>query len=676
MTNDAQVQASTSGQGDAGSLIIDARGNVSFDIGAAFSTVEQTGKGKGGDIRISAESLYVTNGAQLAASTLGQGNAGSVVIDARGNVSFDGISSNARSSSGAFSTVEQTGVGKGGDIRISTESLYVTNEAQLAASTLGQGNAGSVIIDARNNVSFDIGDAFSKVEQTGKGKGGDIRISAESLYVTNGAQLVAATVGQGDAGSVIIDARGNVSFDDTFSNGRYSSGAFSRVEQTGVGKGGNVRISAVTVSVTNGTVLDASTFGQGDAGDIEVNAKNSVSVSGTNSISGRSSALFTDTSSPTGKGGDIIVNTSALRVSDGAVLDARTANNRNGGNITLNVRQAEILKGGQVLSTSSSTGNAGKITVNATDRVRVNGSDRTFTERVEKFGRDVVAPIDPNSGFFVRSQSTGSAGDIEITSPKIYLDNSGRFIATSASGNGGNINLQVGDLLLLRRDSQISTSAGIDGAGGDGGNITINAPFIIAVPRENSDITANAFTGKGGRVDITTKGIFGLQSRNSPTPLSDITASSELGVAGIVQINTLDVDPTQGLVELPVNLVDATQQIATGCAPGGKQRRGSFTATGRGGVAPSPTEPLMSDAVLADWVRLPLETRALKTTRAKDIEARERSNTEANSVNPPTEIVEATGWVVDANGNIVLVASASTVNPHSPLFNPASCPIR
>ncbi|MBR8841248.1 MAG: filamentous hemagglutinin, partial [Stigonema ocellatum SAG 48.90 = DSM 106950] len=222
----------------------------------------------------------------------------------------------------------------------------------------------------------------------------------------------------------------------------------------------DIRISADSISVTNGAQLASSTFGKGDAGNIEINAKNSVSVSGTSSSSGFSSGLFTSTTnSSTGSGGDITVNTPILRVSDGAVLDARTWSNRNGGNISLNVKLGEILNGGQLLSTSSGAGNAGKITVNATDRVTVDRSDSTFNNRLAKFG-PAVAPVGASSGFFVRSQSTGSAGDIEVTSAQIRLDNEARFIAESASGNGGNINLQVRDLLLLRHGSLISTSAG------------------------------------------------------------------------------------------------------------------------------------------------------------------------------------------------------------------------
>jgi filamentous hemagglutinin family protein len=123
--------------------------------------------------------------------------------------------------------------------------------------------------------------------------------------------------------------------------------------------------------------------------------------------------------------------------------------------------------------------------------------------------------------------------------------------AESASGNGGDINLQS-NLLLLRRGGQISTTAGTALAGGNGGNINIDAGFIVAVPQENSDITANAFSGNGGTVTINAQGIFGIQSRQQPTLQSDITASSTGGgINGVVDINTLDIDPNRAFINLP-----------------------------------------------------------------------------------------------------------------------------
>lgn len=110
------------------------------------------GVGNGGDIRITAaDSLLLTDVSQVRTTTLGQGNAGSVTINARDLVSLD--------SSAILSIVESRNlngiaVGNGGDIRITTGSLALTNGAVVSASTFGEGNAGNVIINARDRVSL------------------------------------------------------------------------------------------------------------------------------------------------------------------------------------------------------------------------------------------------------------------------------------------------------------------------------------------------------------------------------------------------------------------------------------------------------------------------------------------------------------------------------------------
>lgn len=92
--------------------------------------------------------------------------------------------------------------------------------------------------------------------------------------------------------------------------------------------------------------------------------------------------------------------------------------------------------------------------------------------------KNVIYIGDPNN--------LGKAGYLNITARSILLDNKGKLISNSESGKGGNITLQVQNLLLMRRESQITTNAGTTGLGGDGGNIIINAPngFIVATPWE------------------------------------------------------------------------------------------------------------------------------------------------------------------------------------------------
>lgn len=123
---------------------------------------------------------------------------------------------------------------------------------------------------------------------------------------------------------------------------------------------------------------------------------------------------------------------------------------------------------------------------------------------------------------------------------------------------------------------------------------------------ENSDITADSDDFRGGNVRINTKGIFGLQFRDVASPnTSDITATGATrGLSGNVQITTPDIDPTRGLVELPTNLVDASNQISTACTPGTRQFQNTFVATGRGGLPMSPTEPLQDTSTVSAWVKL------------------------------------------------------------------------
>ncbi|MEW6492918.1 MAG: S-layer family protein, partial [Cyanobacteriota bacterium] len=213
--------------------------------------------------------------------------------------------------------------------------------------------------------------------------------------------------------------------------------------------------------------------------------------------------------------------------------------------------------------------------------------------------------------------------------------------------------------------STISTTAGTAQAGGDGGNITIDANLIVAVPKENSDITANAFEGRGGNINITTQGIFGLEFRENLTPLSDITASSEFGVDGAVEINTPGVDPSRGLAALPTNLVDPSGQIAQSCPGSGgttTSKPSEFIVTGSGGLPASPSEPFNGSAVWHD-LRPPTQEAANRSAEAVNSE-----------VSGTRKLVEAQGWVIGADGKVILTASASTVTPHNFGVTPIVCP--
>ncbi|MEH1917932.1 two-partner secretion domain-containing protein [Nostoc sp.] len=676
----AEINASTSGQGNAGNVTLIAKDAVSLADAAILSTIEAGGVGKGGNIDINAATLSLTDSAQLLTFTReasdtqppGIGDAGNVNVKVTGVVDIAGEKNDFPSA--IFSRVDTGTVGHGGNITIDSGDFSLRDGALLNASTSGVGNAGNVTVIAKDAVFLADASIFSTVEAGGVGKGGNIDINGATLSLTDGAQLITITrgasdtqlAGRGDAGNVNVLVTGAV--DIAGEKNGLKSAIASTVSTGTVGNGGNITIDSGDFSLRDGAQLSASTLGQGNAGNVTVGAKNAVFLADAGAI------LSTVEAGGVGKSGNININAATLSLTDGAQLltftrsafdtqpagqgDAGNVNVNvtgavdiageknglvsaifssvetgtvgNGGNITIDSGGFSLRDGAKLSASTFAQGNAGNVRINAKDAVTVSGTSH----------------IGANSGLFVSSTGSGITGDIEINSPKITLDNQGKLNAESASGNGGNINVNS-DLLLLRRNSQISTNAGTEKLGGNGGNININSKFIVAVPNENSDISANAFTGIGGRVDITTNGIFGILPQKSPTENSDITASSELGVSGEVTINSPDTDPSRGLIQLPSNLVDASQQIAQGCTPRGRQNASRFIATGRGGLPLNPNEPLRGRAVITGWVDLPEQATAIADKLST-----------ASMTKSTEPIVEAQGWIVDANGNIMLVAQS------------------
>ncbi len=660
LTDGAQLHTSVfqasnnqpAGRGNAGNVNIDVTGNVMIAgvngrSSEIFSTVGTGAMGNGGNITISSGSLSLSDGGRLNASIGGQGNAGNINVDVTGNVTIAGVNNGLNS--GIFSLVGTGAVGNGGNITISSGSLSLSDGGILIASTLGNGDAGSVFISAKGLVSLAGSNTtiFSTVESGGVGKGGDINISAASLSLTDGAQLQTLVraasnplpAGRGNAGNVNIDVTGNVTIAGV--NNGYPSEIFSNVQTGGMGNGGNITISSGSLSLSDGGKLNASTDGQGNAGSVIVRAKNSVSLAGS------STDIFsTVQSSGVGKGGDINITTGSLSLTNGAQLVASTFGQGSAGNVIINATKGVSFDGtssdGRLSSAAFSTvqpgavGNGGNIYIRSASVSLKNGALLSTSN----FGN-------------------GSAGNIEVSSGSIILDKS--TIRADTVGGQGNISLNARDLLLLRHGSRITTSAT---GKATGGNITINTNNLVAFPQEDSDIRANAEEGIGGRVTINAVGIFGIEFQPQDTPLSDITASSTLGpqFSGTVTITSPDVDPSRGLVELPVNVTDPTTLIAQN--PCQKGIESSFTITGRGGLPSNPNQILTSDNVRVDLV-----TPASSTGNSPSTVVKLPSKT-------PTvkRLVPAQGWIFNDKGQVVLTAYDPTkTGPQRSWQEPASC---
>ncbi|NHC33550.1 two-partner secretion domain-containing protein [Scytonema millei] len=659
-----QIEAGffANGQGNSGIVSIEADDSISFSASAILTNTDFNAVGNSSDIQISAPTVSFTNGSLLKTSNAGQGNAGNITITAQ-SLSL----SDSELVSNIGSLERQPAKGDVGNIRIKAKTVSLNEGTQIEAGFFanGQGNSGVVSIEADDSISFSASAILTNTDFNAVGNSSDIQISAPTVSFTNGSLLETSNAGRGNAGNVTITASDRITFD--------GSSVFSSLEVGGTGRGGDITLKARSISLENNTSLTAGTFGEGDAGNVFLQADNFILLS--------SSYIFSSVSPEAeGNGGTIDIKAGSLSLTDGAQIIAAIEGHEN------------KLSGGR--------GNGGKVIIDVRDAFSASGSSGVFTTvqtgAVGNGGTiDIKArsfSLSNNSRLNASNFGTGDAGNIIVNVRTLNLDNGG-ILASSESGDGGDIRLQASKSVRLRKGSYITTEAGSEGQGGNGGNITIDSPLVIAGQGEqegNNDIFANAFNGKGGTIEINAQSIFGLnridgetlQSRlgtDTPTAedfLNFLNNSSSNDVAaisltnpsfsGTVSFNTADIDPSRDIVELPTGLVDASSLVAAGCPSGAENR---FTVAGRGGLPPAPADKLSPDALLTDWATL--QTPETQNRAAVETTTPVATNT---TPTPPVEtITEATSWQYDRNGAIILTSGDTTSSSHLKT-TPTSCP--
>jgi filamentous hemagglutinin family protein len=616
----------------------------------------------GGDIKLDGAILQAVGRIELA--SLGEGEV-SLIQTLKGLELDDAKVSNFNNIQLSQRTlVEVSGAGAG-SIKIQGNQISVKDGSVMMVQNRGIQPAGDINVNAQSiNLSGSIPSInirTSFVNETLAGNSGNIKIKTGDLKIEDAAGVFSRTLG-----SIDINATKSV---DVIGFSAINPNLFSSIGSATFSQGnsGNIHLSTQNLSVLDGGVIVSTSFGTGSAGSVNINSQTTQVAS---SIVGL--PIATSIAANTyGKGdaGKIIINTQTLSIQGDAILNTISFNSGNSGNVTVNATESVKLNGGNAIKVpriSSSvvpessislkflglpkvpTGNAGNITINTPDlkvsdygyiSVRNDGIGNAGTLRINA---DLVQ-LENNSRLFAPNNS-GKGGNIFVEADSLKLaDNS--LIATNASGggNGGNITINLRDSLVMR-SSQINTDSL---SKGNGGNIMINAPFIIGL--ENSDIIANAVQGNGGNINITTQGIFGLDYRPQLTPNSDITASSEFGINGTVDIHNLGVDPSSGLVELPVNLVDSSKLIATGCS---NNTGSSFVATGRGGIPENPNRQLTSDVSDGLGLRTWSDIRDLSAYR-------NTSEVIAQIPQSGETLMQATSWHRNDQGKVELIADKS-----------------
>ncbi|WP_254568059.1 S-layer family protein [Oscillatoria sp. HE19RPO] len=414
------------------------------------------------------------------------------------------------------------------------------------------------------------------------------------------------------------------------------TGAESTVDPEAMGKAGSLELETAALRILNGANVGSMTFEAGNGGPVRLQATEVMEFGGVDRL-GNPVIVFSDTLGE-GNGDNLRIETPRLILRDGAQISVGTFGAGDGGNLEILATEAIVLSGsvpateggffftdesGMVFPTgifaaSTQTGNAGTMQLE--------------TGELMLGDRAIIS---------ASGESTGVAGNMEIVARQILVNNAA-IAAETVQGDQANIFIESRDI-RLRNQGGITTNAS---GSGTGGNIAIATDTLVAV--ENSDITANSSASFGGRVAIAAQGILGTDFRTEITPQSDITATSELGAefSGSVTINTPDVNPSTGLVQLPEMLVQARDNYFVGCALSDEN---SFTISGRGGLPTDPTQPLQTQPIWHDLRNFFQELEEEPVTLAPP--------GTPSSENSSPRLKEATGWRQNSQGTIELITA-------------------
>lgn len=479
------------------------------------------------------------------------------------------------------------------------------------------------------------------IDTTGESSG-NILLQGRLIAITGDSEVLSFNDGVDSGGAIVLKASESL---EVSGMSNINSNAFS------IGASGDIIIETRKLIIRDRSFIDTSSLpgADGRGGNLTVNASESVEVDGSGEISRLRTESFGDSNA-----GDLKVTTQRLILRDGGQINSSTRRSRgNGGSVIVNAYQSLEVSGqgiGQEIVDSGKVVPSGLFSRTSGDKTTGNGGSliiNTGRLSIREGGSISVAAVEG---------SRGQAGNLTINANSLSLNQGTITAETGKSGGekGANITFKISDLLIIENESLISAQA-FDTA--NGGNVDIDTKFLIASPpdsTEGSDIIANASEGRGGNINITAQGIFGIEEQEAfeGNRTNDIDASSEFGLDGVVEINQPDLDPNRGLVELPETVIDPDELVAQNPCKRGSESE--FVITGRGGLPPSLSDDLSSEATQVGLV----EPAPMEIQESKSIKVQENP---ASSSSEPNTIIPAQGWVFNDKGEVVLVAYDPTV---------------
>jgi filamentous hemagglutinin family protein len=587
-----------------GRLLIDQAFMVSDTMGAADGARQAI------DLHLP-EEITVARGSQLVVAGFGAGRVGSITLQ----------TGRLHLTDGAVLESETFGPGHAGGVSVTaTEAATIAGQdseglpSRLSSIALGDGEAGPVTLTAPT-VGIDGGLVGSIT--IGAGRGGDVAIHAEEVTLLGGGLINNITFSPGQGGAVTVDATASVTISGHNSDGvrsgiantAASSGDAGQVVvstpvlrineaiittgTTDAGRAGDIALHIGRLELQDGGIIDSSTSSSGQGGMLTINAAESITIA-SGGDRGLPSLLFSATIG-SGDAGRITISAPTLIVDDGR-LGAFAFRTGRAGEISLHLgdlilqgservtlltltpveaglfgtliggsqgsQSFQITGTAQISSTSFGAGPGGPVNVEATNSIAVSGANSGFFSNAEGSGAggsiSIQAPhIGLRKGAVISARSTGmgNAGNLMVTAQDTLQIEESALTTEAVQADGGNITLTVKNLLRLRASAITATVGG--GRETVGGNITIDPAFVVLTA---SQIAAEAFAGQGGTIRIATDVFLA-------DPPSRVSASSALGIDGIVDIRAPVTEVRGVLTPLPTAFAPTITLLSERCAP-------------------------------------------------------------------------------------------------------------
>jgi filamentous hemagglutinin family protein len=534
----AAISSETNGTGNAGSVSVTSRGNLSVLNGGRISS-DTFGQGDAGDVKVSATGRLSLNNGSISSGALSSGKGGTVDVSA-GSINIENGSISADASGYIFTQGGST-TGNAGDVNVTTTgNLSILSAGQISSNTYGSGDAGSVKVSAAN-ISID-----------GQGKGlnwGTGQITRTGIFSESG-EVEGRPVG-GNAGHIEVAATGNISI--------LNDGVISTTTNSTSGNAGNVKVNAASITIDGkigsnftGIFSDAN-WGTGNAGSLEIATAGNLTILNGGIIS---SSTFSS-----GRAGNVAVEAGgSLSIANGGVIASDTAGPGAAGSVS--VRAGSLLVDGAMnefpsaisaVALEGSSGQTGSVSVTADNITLSNGGQISISneakvphpEALKPTLLTVVAPSIIINGGMITAETRGNvtAGNVEVTiAGAVNILNGGLITSdTYSSGNAGSVKVTAGSIAIKGQEcctTGISSDA-IDGSMGHAGNVEIVTTGNLSIAQGGFISSDTWSLGNAGSVKVNAGSITidGKEFSKATGILTNANSSSR-GHAGSVEIVT------------------------------------------------------------------------------------------------------------------------------------------